>query len=111
MKEIMSGRYPVNEELVISASLLKRSKTDDLVARVNQNIGDIHERSNGNGIDTSRRSAGFPVVVVNLKAHALYDHIRSIFYERLEPTDGKVHKGCVNALKQALDDYLGSLWS
>ena len=36
-----------------------------------------------------------------LKAHACYDHLPSIFDERLDPSDESITRGRRNALKQA----------
>ena len=90
------------DDLIISTSMLKKTRTDDIVSQVRQKFGERRE------IEVKRRDrrrsqkCWVPGCVGDtryLKAHACYDHIPSIFDERLEPTDERVLRGRRNALK------------
>ena len=92
------------EELVISTSVLKKTRTEDIVSQVRQKADE------GREIEVMKREKrpvqrcwvpGCTGDSKYLKAHAYYDHIPSIFDERLQPTDEQVLRGRRNALKQA----------
>ena len=92
------------DDLIISTSMLKKTRTDDIVSQVRQKVVERRE------IEVKRRDrrrshkCWVPGCVGDaryLKAHACYDHIPSIIDERLEPTDERVLRGRRNALKQA----------
>ena len=95
------------DDLIISTSMLKKTRTDYIVSQVRQVRQKVGERRE---IEVKRRdrrrnqkcwAPGYVSDARYLKAHACYDHIPSIFDERLEPTDERVLCGRRNALKQA----------
>ena len=92
-------------QLVISMSVLKKVKTDELVGQIRQKIGKNQEKEKRK---RDRHSSSQECWVPGcsgeakyLKALAFLSHIPTIFYERLEPSDERVLNGRKSALKQA----------
>lgn len=97
-----SGASSHTEELVISTSLLTKTKMDDIIQTVQQKV---KERRNPEVKKPKKMIRcwvpGCTGDARYTKAHAFYDHLPSIFDERLEPTSEEVLCGRRNALKQA----------
>ena len=92
-------------QLVISTSVLKKVKTDELVGQIRQKIGMSQEKEKKK---RARHSSSQECWVPGcsgearyMKAHAFLSHIPTIFDERLEPSDERVLSGRKSALKQA----------
>lgn len=101
LKRAASGH---TEEMIISTTTVKKTKTDDIVHQVRQKVEERREVKD----KRRERHKGFKCWVPGcvgdakyLKAHAYYDHLPSIFDERLESSDERVLRGRRNALKQA----------
>ena len=97
------------ETLVISTTTLKKAKTPDLLLQVRKQSEERRER------ECSRRARrdqqcwvpGCVGPAKYLKAHAFFEHIPSVFDERLPPSDERVLRGRRNALNQATRWLLG----
>lgn len=97
-----SGASSHTEELVISTSFLTKTKMDDIIQTVQQKVKERRHPEVKKPKKMIR--CWVPGCIGDArysKAHAFYDHLPSIFDERLEPTSEEVLCGRRNALKQA----------
>lgn len=89
--------------MVVSTGILVKASRDELIQNVHQGVTERRETEVGKQKKRNSRCwvPGCTADARYLKAHAFYDHLPSIFDERLEPSDERILCGRRIALKQA----------
>lgn len=100
LKRPVSGK---GEDLIISTSVLKKARTEEIVSQVRQKVVDRRESKEKKERRKSQKCwvPGCTADARYMKAHACYDHLPAIFDERFDPSDERILRGRRNALKQA----------